>query len=49
MLVRWNSKYDMIESIPNKDALLSMSFEQVNNKIKNNIPDGVELHFELFM
>ena len=41
--IRWNSKYDMIESIlSNKDALLSLSFEQVNNKIRHNIPDGAE-------
>ena len=42
ILIRWNSKYDMIESILSNKDLLSMSYEQVNNKIRHNIPDGAE-------
>ena len=32
----------MIESILSNKDLLSMSYEQVNNKIRHNIPDGAE-------
>ncbi|CAF1130762.1 unnamed protein product, partial [Brachionus calyciflorus] len=40
---RWNSTFDMIESVVlNKDAILSMSYESFNSVIKDKVPSHVE-------
>ena len=43
MPVRWNSTFDMIDTLLiNKDALISMSLERINSIIKQNIPTESE-------